>query len=56
MSIIGEEINSYVANQINIRQEKLSSTQIKTDEDLIYLDAKTAWVKMASGVSVTPEK
>ena len=56
MSIIGEEIKSYVANQINVRQGKLSSTQIKTDEDLIYLDAKTAWVKMASGVSVTEDK
>jgi len=56
MAIIGEQLKKYVYEQINVRQNRLSSSTIKTDEDLIYLDAKTAWVKMASGVSVTPEK
>ena len=56
MAIIGEKLKSYVADQIKIRQEKLSPNYIKTDQDLIYFDAKTAWVKMASAVSVEESK
>ena len=56
MAIIGEKLKSYVADQIKIRQEKLSPNYIKTDQDLIYFDAKTAWVKMASGVSIDLDK
>ncbi len=56
MAIVGEKLKDYVTKQIEVRQEKLSPNYIKTDQDLIYFDAKTAWVKMASGVSIDLDK
>ena len=56
MAIIGEKIRSYVRNQINKRQQILSADGIKSDTDLIYLDAKTSWIKLASGVSIGASK
>ena len=56
MAIVGEKLRDYVTKQIEVRQEKLSPNYIKTDQDLIYFNAKTAWVKMASGVSIDLDK
>jgi len=47
--IVGEEIPSYVAQQINKRQA-LHGKTTRTDQDILYLNSKTAWVKLASGV------
>lgn len=51
MAIVGEDLKPYVKEQILARQKKLGNTT-KTDEDLVYFNAKSAWVKLASGVSV----
>lgn len=63
-NIIGEPIHDYVAKQINKRQKAHGSGQdgtVRTPEQIAYLNSKTAWVKLASGVSlddarVTEEK
>ena len=63
-NIIGEQIHDYVAKQINKRQKAHGSGQdgtVRTPEQISYLNSKTAWVKLASGVSlddarVTEEK
>lgn len=47
--IVGEEIPSYVAQQINKRQATQGKTS-RTDKDMLYLNARTSWVKLASGV------
>ena len=54
-NIIGEQIPKYVSTQINKRQEIHGSGQDgkeRTAEQIAYLNSKTAWVKLASGVSL----
>ena len=54
-NIIGEPIHDYVAKQINKRQKAHGSGQDgtpRTAEQIVYLNSKTAWVKLASGVSL----
>jgi len=47
--IVGEEIPSYVAQQINKRQATQGKTS-RNDKDMLYLNARTSWVKLASGI------
>ena len=54
--IIGEPIPSYAATQINQRQRVHGKTLDRTPEDITYLNSKTAWVKLASGVTIDPER
>jgi len=59
MAIVGDEIHDYVIKQINHRQSAHGSGQNgneRTLEELTYLNSKTAWIKFASGVSVTEAK
>jgi hypothetical protein len=53
--IVGEKLLPYVANQIEQRQLKhgLISRDV---EALTYLNSKTAWLKLASAVEITPER
>jgi hypothetical protein len=53
-NIIGEAIPEYVEKQIAIRQQAHGSgvSGNRTPDQLTYLNSKTAWVKLASGVSV----
>ena len=57
-NIIGQEFRNYVANQIMVRQETHGSgTDILRNNDQIsYLNSKTAWIKLASSVSITEKK
>ena len=58
-NIIGEKIHDYVAKQINKRQEAHGSGQDgnpRTPEYISYLNSKTAWVKLASGVSLDDKR
>jgi hypothetical protein len=55
--IIGESFREYVVNQINVRQIAHGSgnglfTNERTPEYLSYLNSKTAWVKLASGIFI----
>ena len=53
--ILGESFHTYVAEQINIRQKAHGSGtngSTRRAEDLTYLNSKTAWIKLASGISI----
>jgi hypothetical protein len=51
MPIVGEQFPEFVIEQINQRQT-IHGKKDRTIDDLVYLNAKTAWVKLASGVSL----
>jgi hypothetical protein len=53
--IVGEKLLPYVADQINLRQEKHGLIS-RDAEALTYLNSKTAWLKLASAVEITPER
>jgi hypothetical protein len=56
MAIIGEELEGYVAKQINRRQSLHGSgvnTTLRNDNQLDVLNATTSWIKLASGISIT---
>ena len=58
MGVIGEEIAKSASNQILARQ-KLHGSGVKekrTDSQLKLLNSQNAWVKVASGISLTKEK
>jgi hypothetical protein len=56
--IIGEQFKKYVVNQIKQRQKAHGSgvNGERTMDQLTYLNSKTAWVKLASGVFVSDER
>jgi len=54
-NIIGEPFRPYVSNQITQRQKAHGSGTLgtsRTPEQLSYLNSKTAWVKLASGIKI----
>ena len=53
-NIIGEEIEEYVAGQINARQKLHGSGVVdqRTPAQINILNSQTSWVKLASAVSV----
>jgi hypothetical protein len=58
-NIIGEPLLGYVAEQIKARQKAHGSGTLnnpRTPEYLSYLNSKTAWVKMASSITVTADR
>jgi hypothetical protein len=58
-NIIGEEFADYVQKQITVRQKihgSGTSNNPRPIEYLNYLNSKTAWVKLASGVSISKER
>ena len=58
-NLIGEPFEGYVANQINVRQKIHGSGMegiSRTPEQLAYLNSKTSWVKLASGVFVDGDR
>lgn len=55
MNIVGEGFDKEIINQIDIRQKKYGSgfNNNRTYEDLIYLNNRTAWVKLVSSTVIT---
>jgi hypothetical protein len=53
--IVGEKLLPYVANQIELRQKKHGLLN-RDAEALTYLNSKTAWLKLASGVEITSKR
>jgi hypothetical protein len=51
-NIIGEPTPSYVINQVNKRQE-IHGKLARSNEELVYLNTKTAWLKLVSSVHIT---
>jgi hypothetical protein len=60
MALVGEPIPQYVQNQIQTRQASYGSGSLpgfpRTDEILLHQNSNNAFIKMASGVSVSAEK
>jgi hypothetical protein len=58
LNIIGQEFRNYVANQIMVRQETHGSgtDSLRNNDQISYLNSKTAWIKLASSVEITEEK
>jgi hypothetical protein len=57
-SVVGEQFEEYVQKQINARQ-KVHGSGISTErtaEEITYLNSKTAWVKLASGVTIDADR
>jgi hypothetical protein len=58
-NIIGEPFDKFVKNQINIRQSNQYSGyggDLRTDDQLKYLNNRNAWVKLASSISILEDK
>ena len=57
-NIVGEEFKDYVRGQIQIRQTAHGSgvDSLRDNGTLSYLNSKTSWVKLASGVSISGSK
>ena len=53
MSIIGEPFAPYVDQQIKVRQEQMGKLSDRGPEMIAWANSKTAWVKLASGVSLS---
>jgi hypothetical protein len=60
MALVGEPIPEYVQSQIQVRQAAYGSGSLlespRTDEILLLQNSNNAFIKMASGVSVSKEK
>lgn len=54
-NIVGEPFKDYVKKQINLRQE-IHGKKIRTEKELIYLNSRTSWVKLASGTSIEQDR
>jgi len=54
-NILGEPFKEYVDKQIKKRQE-IHGKVNRTTEEISYLNSTNAWVKLASGVSLTQER
>lgn len=54
-NIVGEPTPKYVIDQVNARQT-IHGKSVRSNEDLVYLNSKTAWVKLASSVKVQKDK
>lgn len=54
-NIVGEPIKLYVKNQIDARQKVQASglNTSRSQEEIVYLNARTSWVKLASSTSIT---
>ena len=53
--IIGEPIPDYVAYQINKRQDVHGKIN-RDASDVSYLNSKTAWIKLASGITLSNDR
>tara|TARA_R110001592_G_scaffold342236_1_gene631922 strand:- start:671 stop:3844 length:3174 start_codon:yes stop_codon:yes gene_type:complete len=54
-NIVGQPLNDYVADEINIRQKTHGSgfdNNLRTPEQINYLNSRLSWVKMASSVEI----
>lgn len=54
-NIVGVDHKSYVYDQIKTRQEVLLDPQ-KDNNALAWVNSKTSWIRMASGINISDEK
>lgn len=53
---IGSSINRKVVDQIEARKKIVGKKTGRTSEDLLYLNSKTAWVRLSSGVNTITDE
>ena len=53
MNIVGEDFNQEIAKQV-IQRQKIYGSINRDNEELTYLNTRTGWCKLMSGVSVNP--
>jgi len=51
-SIVGGPLDNTVIDQLSMRKEIVSKASGRTDEDVMFLNSTTGWVKMTSSVDV----
>ena len=53
MNILGQPFSDFVTNQINVRQRSLGDSYQITNDNLLYQNTKTPWIRLASSVNIT---
>jgi hypothetical protein len=53
---IGSPISKQVVEQIEARKKIVGKKTGRTSEDLLYLNSKTAWVRLSSGVNTITDE
>lgn len=53
---IGTGISPKLTQQLEARKKVIGKTSGRTDEDLLYMNAKTGWVKLSSGVNTLSDE
>jgi len=48
---VGSALSTEVAQQIDIRKGVIGKTSDRTSNDLLYMNANTAWIRLSSGVN-----
>jgi len=54
--MLGQDVNKYIANQFNVRQELYNNTNSRSKNQIQLLNNQNAWIKMASGVSLETDE
>ena len=52
MNILGQPFADFVRNQINVRQASLGDSYQITNDNLLYQNTKTPWIRLASTVNI----
>jgi hypothetical protein len=55
-NILGEAFDSYVDEQIKVRQKIYGKSSGRTPQELIYLNGRTAWARMISSIDLIEDK
>lgn len=53
MNILGQPFSPWVTKQINVRQTSLGNSTNLTNNNLLYQNAKSPWLRLASTVDIT---
>ena len=52
MNILGQPFSPWVTKQINVRQTSLGNSTNLTNDNLLYQNAKSPWLRLASSVNI----
>ena len=52
-NILGQPFAPWVTKQINVRQNSLGTSPNLSNQDLLYQNAKSPWLRLASTVDIT---
>ena len=52
MNVLGQPFAPWVTKQINVRQQSLGNSTNLTNDNLLYQNAKSPWLRLASTVNI----